>query len=95
MAEIEIKKETRHDRKWEYEAEITDQGSRYVFHITLNWAEYNHWCKSGDEQPQRVVEALLRFLLEREPASAIMSRFDCAIVRRFFPEVDERLPRMI
>lgn len=95
MAAIEITSEERLDRKWVFDAVIEQGGRRYPLHITLNWAEYNLWCETGSAAPERVVRALLNFLLEREPASAIMSKFDCSVVRRYFPEVDQVLPRRV
>jgi len=95
MAEIIIHQEHRHDRRWQYDAEVREDSGRHRFDITLSWAEYNLWCRSGDEPPQKVVKAVLRFLLERESASSILSKFDCSVVRRYFPEVDDQLPRMI
>ena len=36
--------------------------------------------------PKELVEASFRFLLEREPKEAILSRFDLGIISRYFPE---------
>ncbi len=95
MAEITIQSETRHDRQWTFKARIEDGGRKYDYTITLNWAEYNLWCEAGSVPPERVVKAALEFLLEREPASSILSKFDCSVIRRYFPEVDEELPKRI
>ena len=40
---------------------------------------------------ERLVEASFAFLLEREPASAILSRFELSVIERYFPEY----PRVI
>jgi hypothetical protein len=39
-----------------------------------------------------VVEAAFRFLLDREPKEAILSRFDITVISRYFPEFERELP---
>lgn len=36
--------------------------------------------------PKELVDASFRFLLDREPKEAILSRFDLGIIVRYFPE---------
>jgi len=95
---VEIGQESEEPRRWRYEVfvhEGEEEGQvRHAFEVTLNWADYDHWSH-GRVAPQRVVDAVFRFLLEREPPSAILRKFDCSLVRRYFPEVDQQLPRMI
>jgi hypothetical protein len=47
---------------------------------------------AGTEAPERVVEAAFRFLLDREPKEAILSRFDVTVISRYFPEFERELP---
>ena len=49
------------------------------------------WAKLGAE-PSRCVEAVMRFLLDREPKELILSAFDTNVVRRYFPEFDDAFP---
>jgi hypothetical protein len=49
----------------------------------------------GDEDLERVVRTSFEFLLEREPASAIMSEFSLDAITRYFPEYEEELPRRL
>ena len=44
-----------------------------------------------DATPERLLEASFEFLLEREPASSILSRFALPVIERYFPEY----PRVI
>ena len=95
MPEIEIISEQEQGTSWLFDVCVTDdQGQRYTFDVTLSWSDYDHWSH-GRKAPERVVEAAFEFLVEREPASAILSKFDCAIIRRYFSEVDRELPKMI
>jgi hypothetical protein len=50
---------------------------------------------AGAEAPERVVEAAFRFLLDREPKEAILSRFDINVISRYFPEFERELPRYL
>jgi len=44
-----------------------------------------------DVDPARVVEETFAFLLEREPATSILSEFSVDDVQRFFPDYPEEL----
>jgi hypothetical protein len=66
--------------------------SRHRVTVEANDAE--RWAKLGVE-PSRWAEAVMRFLLDREPKESIMSAFDMRVVRRYFPEFDEAFPRYL
>lgn len=38
------------------------------------------------------MKAAFRFLLDREPASSILGRFDVTVIGRYFPEFEAELP---
>lgn len=94
MAEIEIKSESEAGNGWTFNVEVDDNGRSHRYDVTLNWSDYDLWSR-GQVAPEKVVKAAFEFLLEREPASAILSRFDCAVIRRYFPEVDKELPKLL
>lgn len=94
MAEISVKTESDSGRGWTFHVQIDDNGRAHTYDVTLSWSDYDLWCR-GQVAPERVVQAAMQFLLEREPATAILPRFDCAIIRRYFPEVDKKLPEML
>jgi hypothetical protein len=94
MADIEIGPETEGQGHWAYQVTVFDDGRRREHHVTLSWSDYDLWSR-GQHAPQKVIDALFRFLLARESASAIMAKFDCSVVRRYFPQVDDELPGMI
>ena len=94
MAEIEIGQETTGHQQWRYEVYVYVDGRRHEYAVTLGWSDYDLWSK-GRVAPQVVVRAAFEFLLEREPASSILGKFDCALIRRYFPEVDRVLPGMV
>ncbi len=42
-------------------------------------------------EPHRLVEETFRFLLEREPATAILREFSLDVVCRYFPEYEDEI----
>jgi hypothetical protein len=42
--------------------------------------------------PERCLDAVFRFLLDREPKESILRRFDVAVVPRYFSEFERELP---
>lgn len=88
--EIEVNNERESTTQWAYDVRLFSEGRTRDFEVTLSFADYDHWSH-GRVPPSRVVESIFKFLLDRESESSILSRFDCAMVRRYFPEVDEKL----
>jgi hypothetical protein len=48
-----------------------------------------------DSTPERLLEASFEFLLEREPASSILSRFALPVIERYFPEYPRVIRQMV
>ena len=94
MAEIEIGTETESQHDWSYPVTVFAGGRKHDFRVSLSFQDYDLWSR-GRVSPSRVVEAAFEFLLEREPADQILAKFDCSVIRRFFPDVDETLPGML
>lgn len=94
MRRIEVKTETEGPRSWAFEVQVTEKGEVHDFSVTLNWSDYDLWSH-GRVAPERVVKTIMSFLLKHEPADAIFRKFDCALVRRYFPQVDKDLPGML
>jgi len=94
MATINVGIETEHTNHWAYEVQVDEGDQRLDYRVTLGFADYDLWSH-GRVAPEKVVRAAIQFLLEREEAPEIKSKFDCSIIRRYFPEVDGELPAMI
>ena len=94
MPTIEIGTETEGTNNWSYEVRIQDGGTTHEYLVTLSWSDYDLWSH-GRVPPEKVVKAAFEFLLEREPASSIMTKFDCSVIRRYFSEVDRELPKRV
>ena len=62
--------------------------------MTLSWSDYDLWSH-GRVAPEKAVHAAFKFLLAHEPAMSILARFDCSLIRRYFPNVDRELPSLL
>lgn len=94
MAEIEVGVETEASNHWAYEVRVFDAGRTHDYVVTLSFQDYDLWSR-GRVSPSRVVEAAFEFLLANESATSIMPKFDCSVIRRYFPSVDQDLPGML
>ena len=94
MADIEVGAETESDNHWAYEVSVFDAGRKHDYAVTLSFQDYDLWSR-GRVAPSRVVHKAFEFLLANEPAASIMSKFDCSVIRRYFPHVDQELPEML
>jgi hypothetical protein len=70
---------------------VRDARGESQHRVTINADEAQRWARLGAD-PLRSVEAVMRFLLDREPKESILSAFDTEVVRRYFPEFDDALP---
>lgn len=77
----------------QFEVTVTENGgsSSHVVRVT----EEDRARFGGDADAEQLLEESFRFLLEREPKEAILSRFDLPVISRYFPEyakeIKERL----
>jgi hypothetical protein len=69
---------------------VVEQGkSRTTHDVTVTPEDIAHYAPGATAE--RLVEASFEFLLEREPASSILSKFALPVIERYFPEY----PRVI
>jgi hypothetical protein len=77
---------------WVCEVEVEDQGERTRHTVMVSASDLRRWGRGEDGA---AVEDLVRrsfdFLLEREPPSAILRRFDLSVIERYFPDYDQQL----
>jgi len=94
MPQIEVGTETEGHNHWGYQVCVREKGRSHDYLVTLSWPDYDLWSH-GRVAPEKVVRAAFEFLLQREPATSILAKFDCSLIRRYFPEVDAELPKMV
>lgn len=66
-----------------------DTQSRHV--VTISPA----YAARFREPAEQVIEAAFRFLLDRERKESILSRFDIAVIAKYFPEFPQELPHYL
>lgn len=66
---------------------VTEPGSSTTHEVTVPDAARF----AAGTSPERLVEASLRFLLDREPKESILSSFDLSEIERYFPEYPARI----
>jgi hypothetical protein len=86
---ITNKKDT--DDGWRFEVE-TSAGTEHV--VTLS-SDYHQELTNGDIPPQALIEKSFAFLLDNEPASAILSEFDCADIEQYFPSYPQKISQQL
>jgi len=93
QAMIEVK-QTLHSDPLGFDVVIRESGHETRHQVTMSARDY-HRLSNGSCPPERCVEAAFRFLLDREPKEAILSRFDVSVISRYFPDFETKLPRYI
>ena len=93
MATIHIGEELELTNCWQYDVTVNSRRNVYVFTVRLNWSDYDHWSH-GRVSPSIVVDAVMRFILDQQPALELAQSFDCAKLRMMYPEMDTVLPGM-
>lgn len=63
---------------------IVEDGSKTVHEVTATRKHVELLC--GDCDPALLVEASMRFLLDREAKESIMNSFDLDIIATYFPD---------
>ncbi len=77
-------------RGWHFRCDLGGAGETLV---RLDWADYGHWCPSGDLGPSLVIEAVIRTMLEH--GMTVPPEFDAARVRHVVPDADDRIAALI
>ena len=74
--------------------EVTvDESGTSRHQVTASSADVDRLARGvGAEQ---LVEAAFRFLLDREPQSSILGRFDLSVISHYFPEFEAKLPQYL
>lgn len=66
--------------------EVTiDEGTTSSVHVVTASEKHRQLLCEGCDAP-KLVEASMRFLLDREPKESIMNQFDLDVIARYFPE---------
>ncbi|HEY1944603.1 MAG TPA: hypothetical protein VGH40_21015 [Roseiarcus sp.] len=77
----------------EFEATIEEPDGTTRHRVSVTRADAARL--GGGAASEHLVEAAFRFLLEREPKEAILSRFDIKTIARYFPEFEREFPNTL
>jgi hypothetical protein len=72
-----------------FDVSIRDGGGVSRHQLTMSRADLARL--GGGADADAVIAAAFRFLLEREPKEAILSRFDINVISRYFPDFESRI----
>jgi hypothetical protein len=73
-----------------WECAVDAAGSLHT--VRVRPGDLERWGRSG-ETAERLVTRAFEFLLQREPAGAILRSFELADIQRYFPEFDREIRR--
>jgi hypothetical protein len=68
--------------------EVTVAGQTTTTHTVTLIPSYHQKLTSGRVTPEELIERSFEFLLEREPNTSILRRFDLPVIQTYFPEYE-------
>ena len=71
------------------------EGRHQTIHVVTATADDIRRYAPADRAPERLIEVSFQFLLEREPASAILSSFALPVIERYFPEYGAEIRKRV
>ena len=90
---VEVHAKTEGDH-WLCDVIVDDAGRRTRHAVAVRRADLVRWAGGAErEDVERLVTRSFEFLLEREPANAILASFDLSVIQRYFPEYDSAFRR--
>src|SRR5690348_10693136 len=92
-AMIEVR-QTGHSDPLTFDVVIRDSGNETRHQVTMSAGDCDR-LTNGSCPPERCIEAAFRFLLDREPKEAILSRFDVTVISHYFLDFETKLPGYI
>lgn len=95
---ISVLTETEAVHGWKFEVELRtgDAKVEEVRRVTVSlaWVDYEYWSH-GTASPSRVVETVVRALLEVKAARDLPTNFDASTARRWHRELDQSVRELI
>lgn len=75
--------------------EVSVQGSSPTTHTVTVTPDYAAMLTGGRVPTEQLVGRSFDFLLEREPNTSILRRFDLPVIARYFPEYERTIRGML
>ncbi len=71
--------------------EVTVAGPTKTTHTVTLIDSYYQKLTDGKITPEQLIERSFEFLLEREPNTSILRRFDLPVIQTYFPEYEKTI----
>lgn len=71
--------------------EVTVTGPTKTTHTVTLIDSYHQKLTDGKITPEELIERSFEFLLEREPNTSILRRFDLPVIQTYFPEYEKTI----
>ena len=81
--------------KYEFQVTVKDARTSTQHQVSLSKADYERLVGGTGANPERLVSASFRFLLEREPKESILRSFDLTVISRYFPEYEREIVKRL
>lgn len=75
--------------------EVTISGSSPTTHLVTVAPDYAEKLTGGHTPVAHLIHRSFDFLLEREPNTSILGRFDLSVIGRYFPEYERVIRTML
>jgi hypothetical protein len=75
--------------------EVTVAGQTTTTHTVTLIAPYYQKLTNGKVTPEALIQRSFEFLLEREPNTSILRRFDLPVIQTYFPEYETTIQSSI
>jgi hypothetical protein len=79
---------------WRCDVRIGDDPAATEHEVRVDREALTHLAPQGTE-PEELVRTSFEFLLEHEPRSSIMRRFELPIISRFFADYEDEVRRRL
>lgn len=74
---------------------IVKEKNNYSDHVVSIEPDYYQKLTDGKVSKNELLKQAFEFLLSREPAESILSKFDLKDINRFFPEFEEEIKKQL
>ncbi len=69
---------------------VLENGDKHQYSVRLS-EQYYQKLTQGGITPEELIEKSFRFLLEREPASAILPEFELNLIQHYFSDYEKTI----
>jgi hypothetical protein len=80
-------------RGWDCDVEISDGDRSSRHNVRVSREDLERWGRSGEHDPDSLVERAFEYLLQHEGPEQILKSFELEVVSRYFPDFDGEMRR--